>query len=274
MFSLSSRIGLSVVVVTAMMGTVPREEADEGKPVYLALNAGKLVLMEAKQEIASVKVEDEKVVRATIVKRPELPPGLPKPPQNLVHLASIGTGKTVVTLVDADGKKEKLVVVVRREAVVPLEFPILLPSPTSKALKKAKSYDESTVRVEIVKEGSSTVRLIPVAVGRASVDVTDEDGRTEPVEIFVRKMDIIMEVDEVQRLRPSKRENRIPRIGQLVSDSEGVVRLTPTIDDPTTVLVQALKTGTVRLELTTAPEPDEKEGRTEIIDIGVRPKTK
>jgi len=126
--------------------------------------------MTTKKNIAKAEVRYENVVRA--------PAQLDKP---AIDLTGLAPGKTQVTLIDADGKKEAFEVTVRqpRQIVITVGQTVRLQMSSKKPIAKVFNDKPGIVRVSPVDDDPTTIQVTGLAPGIARISLIDKDGREE-----------------------------------------------------------------------------------------------
>jgi hypothetical protein len=126
--------------------------------------------MSTKKNIAKAEVRYEKILSA--------PTKLDKP---AVELTGLAPGKTQVTLIDTDGKKESFEVTVQRprQIVITVGQTVRLQMSTKKPIAKVFNDRPGIVRVSPVDDDPTTIQVTGLAPGMAHISLIDRDGREE-----------------------------------------------------------------------------------------------
>jgi hypothetical protein len=196
----------------------------------------------------------------------------PNGDRTTVGLHGESPGTVRITLVDEAGAKEDWDIEVRNEVFVPLGKSEAVQMATRKAIKEIANESEKVIAIEKMPGEAGAVKVTGRASGDARFTLTGDDGRTETVEVVVRsekepgKNLLLLTADCGLRFQtPGKKPIRTA-----INSSEEVVRMRPlsgpdtALQDPTSLIIEALKPGFCRLEI------EELEGVTEKYEVIVR----
>jgi hypothetical protein len=169
-------------------------------------------------------------------------------------------GTARIVLADTDGHSETHVVHVRRLVRCPLgagqfEFDI-----SEAAIVRANVADGRVAAVDVLPVRRRGVRVTGLAPGRTTVALTDVDGGTEIVAVYVEVVDRVEWVGTRHELRMSGRQP----MRWVRTDGDTTVLIETTDSDQTRVWLRAVGAGVAEVTMTDAG------GRTERVRIGVR----
>jgi hypothetical protein len=110
-------------------------------------------------------------------------------------------GSTRLTVIDKDGKKETIEVVVRVGKWIPVDTSIPLKLSSAKPLRAFAAENDKIVRVQAVKGDPNAVEVVGLTAGETGVKLTAEDGTAETIQCFAVKCDHVVAVGESVAVR-------------------------------------------------------------------------
>jgi hypothetical protein len=206
----------------------------------------------SKKPVQKVMNSDDKLAR--IIPAPDDP--------SQVLIFGIALGTTQLTLTDNQGTVERVEIVVRRFAKVPVGGTLELKATTQERIRRFTNGNDTVAKVTALETG--TVQVEGLKVGSSQLDLTDNNGKSERVEVEVRKVDFTLPVGQTKQLQMSGKGdikfagNSASKVGEVSS------MLNP--PDPAIVVFRAVSPGVTTITLI-----DPKDTK-EVIVIGVIPR--
>jgi hypothetical protein len=109
--------------------------------------------------------------------------------------------------------------------------------------------------------GGGPLHISAVSPGSTRITMTDENEKSEMIEVIVRPNRLVLSVGASQRLQMTTKRP----IRTVLNENERVVRVQEIVGDPTSVLVTGLRPGRARITLTDA------DGQKEVQELGGPP---
>lgn len=271
---------LSVVLCIAFSLAVTKAADKKELPkLYVALGNGRHVHLKTKSPIVTAKATEPKVARVLLDEKDNIVVaylkqgggtftmrigghGLADP--TCIYVKGEGLGSSQLSLEGADGTTEIMEIVVRNELVLPVGGSHQLALSSNKPIRAVVNKAEKIALVRPVLEGPMSVAVEAREAGEATINLVDNEGKSETFIVFVRKVGKMLAVGEKVRIQMAKK----PLITHARSEDRRIVRILPIKDDPTALEIVGIAPGAAQISLT-----DDK-GNTETLEVGVKPKEK
>jgi hypothetical protein len=239
---------LVMILCTAAFG----QQTSKETPAHtIPVGAVFVFKMMSKKPIKTARIEKEEIARVRTTED-----------KTIVHVVGLESGTTSLTLEDMDGKTETYRLVVVRVRTVPVGVALELQLPTKQPIGKATVTNEKIAEVKKTKDDPSKVLIEGLAVGATKITLAARDVKTEEYTVVVRKVNILIPVDEKTALQMRTKK----KVVRVEVDWDDIVQVGQGLNDETQVIIHAKNIGAVVITLT------DVEGNEETVEVGVKPK--